>query len=91
VIDDIARSEWMKQLAQELNFSKESLYSSFSESGNPSFTTVIKLLDLLGYRIAVKQKKRNFYAGLPPFYMRQRSYARKNVAQLQPTLNKPTA
>jgi probable addiction module antidote protein len=56
VIGDIARSEGMKQLAQELNLSREGLYRSFSKSGNPSFTTVIKLLDLLGYRIEVKQK-----------------------------------
>ncbi|MDR2343383.1 MAG: putative addiction module antidote protein [Spirochaetaceae bacterium] len=56
VIGDIARSEGMTQLARELNLSRESLYRSFSKSGNPSFTTVIKLLDLLGYRIEVKQK-----------------------------------
>jgi probable addiction module antidote protein len=56
VIGDIARSEGMTQLARELNLSRESLYRSFSKTGNPSFSTVIKLLDLLGYRIEIKQK-----------------------------------
>jgi probable addiction module antidote protein len=56
VIGDIARSEGMTQLARELNLSRESLYRSFSKTGNPSFATVIKLLDVLGYRIEIKQK-----------------------------------
>jgi probable addiction module antidote protein len=56
VIGDIARSEGMTKLARELNLSRESLYRSFSKTGNPSFTTVIKLLDVLGYRIEIKQK-----------------------------------
>jgi probable addiction module antidote protein len=56
VIGDIARSEGMTELARELNLSRESLYRSFSRAGNPSFTTVVKLLDLLGYRIEIKQK-----------------------------------
>jgi probable addiction module antidote protein len=56
VIGDIARSEGMTQLARELNLSRESLYRSFSRTGNPSFATVVKLLDLLGYRVEIKQK-----------------------------------
>jgi probable addiction module antidote protein len=42
--------------SSKLNVSRESLYRSFSRAGNPSFTTVIKMLDLLGYRIEIKQK-----------------------------------
>ncbi|MDR1574416.1 MAG: putative addiction module antidote protein [Treponema sp.] len=56
VIGDIARSEGMAQLARELTLSRESLYRSFSRTGNPSFTTVVKMLDHLGYKIEVKQK-----------------------------------
>jgi probable addiction module antidote protein len=56
VIGDIARSEGMTQLARELNLSRESLYRSFSKTGNPSFTTVVKLLDVLGYKIKVLPK-----------------------------------
>jgi probable addiction module antidote protein len=56
VIGDIARSEGMTRLAQELGLSRESLYRSFSRTGNPSFTTVAKLLYLLGYKVEIKQK-----------------------------------
>jgi probable addiction module antidote protein len=56
VLGDIARSEGMTQLARSLNLSRESLYRSFSRTGNPSFTTVVKLLDILGYKIKVEQK-----------------------------------
>jgi probable addiction module antidote protein len=56
VIGDIARSEGMTQLARELNLSRESLYRSFSRAGNPSFTTVVKLLDVLGYKVKVLPK-----------------------------------
>jgi probable addiction module antidote protein len=56
VIGDVARSQGMAQLARELNLSRESLYRSFSKTGNPSFATVFKLLDILGYKIEIKQK-----------------------------------
>jgi probable addiction module antidote protein len=56
VIGDIARSEGMAQLSRELNLSRESLYRSFSRAGNPSFTTVVKLLDALGYKLKVLSK-----------------------------------
>jgi probable addiction module antidote protein len=46
----------MTQLARELNLSRESLYRSFSRTGNLSFTKVVKLLDALRYRIEIKQK-----------------------------------
>jgi probable addiction module antidote protein len=45
-----------QQGVERLNLSRERLYRSFSRTGNPSFTTVIKLLDALGYRIEIKQK-----------------------------------
>jgi probable addiction module antidote protein len=54
VLGDIAHSEGMTQLARSLNLSRESLYRSFSRAGNPSVTTVVKLLDILGYKIKVE-------------------------------------
>jgi probable addiction module antidote protein len=56
VIGDVARSQGMAQLARELNLSRENLYRSLSKPGNPSFATVFKLLDRLGYKIEIKQK-----------------------------------
>jgi probable addiction module antidote protein len=56
VIGDIARSEGMVRLAQELNLDRKGLYKAFSEKGNPSFLTVVKVLDNLGFRLRVEQK-----------------------------------
>ncbi|MDR2136419.1 MAG: putative addiction module antidote protein [Treponema sp.] len=55
-IGNVARSKGMAQLARELNLSREGLYDSLSPKGNPSFTTVVKVLDNLGFRLSVKQK-----------------------------------
>jgi probable addiction module antidote protein len=55
-IGHIARSKGMVQLSKELNLNRKGLYKAFSEKGNPSFLTVIKVLDNLGFRIKVEQK-----------------------------------
>ena len=52
----IARSKGMTQIARELNLCRESLYQSLSPDGNPSFETVMRVLDILGYRFCVEQK-----------------------------------
>jgi probable addiction module antidote protein len=52
----IARSKGMAQLARELNLNRKGLYKAFSEKGNPSFLTVVKVLDNLGFRLKVEQK-----------------------------------
>jgi len=56
VIGDIARSKGMSQLARELNLSRKGLYKSFSKEGNPSFNTIVKVLDNLGFQLSVRQK-----------------------------------
>ena len=55
-IGDIARSKGMAQIAKELNLARESLYRSLSQDGNPSFDTVAKVLDNLGFQLSVRQK-----------------------------------
>jgi probable addiction module antidote protein len=55
-IGDIARSKGMAQVARELNLDRASLYKSLSPEGNPSFFTVVKVLDNLGFRLKVEQK-----------------------------------
>ncbi|MDR1179152.1 MAG: putative addiction module antidote protein [Spirochaetales bacterium] len=52
----IARSEGMAQIARELGVTREGLYKSLSTSGNPSFETVLKLLDILGFRLKIEKK-----------------------------------
>jgi probable addiction module antidote protein len=54
-LGDISRSKGMTHLARELNVSRESLYVSLSENGNPSFTTIFKLLNILGFHLSIKK------------------------------------
>jgi probable addiction module antidote protein len=56
IMGDIARSEGMSQIARELGVTREGLYKSLAPTGNPSFETVLKLLDILGFRLKVEQK-----------------------------------
>jgi probable addiction module antidote protein len=56
VIGAIARSKGMVAVANELGLSRESLYKSLSSSGNPSFNTIVKVLDNLGFQLSVRQK-----------------------------------
>jgi probable addiction module antidote protein len=46
----------MAQIAKDLNLARESLYRSLSPEGNPSFSTIMKVLDVFGYQLQVKQK-----------------------------------
>ena len=56
VIGAIARSKGMMSIAKELNLSRESLYTSLSPNGNPLFSTVIKVLDIFGYKMQILPK-----------------------------------
>ncbi|MDR2490814.1 MAG: putative addiction module antidote protein [Spirochaetaceae bacterium] len=55
-IGHITRSKGMAEIARELNIDRTGLYKSLSEGGNPSFITIIKVLDNLGFRLK-KEKK----------------------------------
>jgi len=55
-IGDMARSKGMAQIAKDLNLDRASLYKSLSPEGNPSFFTVARVLDNLGYSISIRQK-----------------------------------
>ena len=57
VLGDIARSEGMNGLAKRLGVSRESLYRSLSQNGNPSFATVMKVFHILGFQISIRQKQ----------------------------------
>jgi probable addiction module antidote protein len=56
-VGNVARSRGMAQLARELNLSREGLYDSLSPKGNPSFATVVKVLDNLGFQLSIQQKR----------------------------------
>ena len=53
----IARSKGMAQIARELNLNREGLYTALSPQGNPSFVTVSRVLDNLGFSLSIKLKK----------------------------------
>ncbi|MCL2880232.1 MAG: putative addiction module antidote protein [Treponema sp.] len=50
-IGDVARARGMSKVADETNRGRESLYKSLSLGGNPSFETVLKVLDSLGFSL----------------------------------------
>ena len=56
VLNALARSKGMAQIAAELGVSREGLYKSLSPGSNPAFGTVVKTLDNLGFRLNVKLK-----------------------------------
>lgn len=49
-LGDIARARGMSQVARDAGLSRESLYKALSESGNPSFATILKVARALGVR-----------------------------------------
>ena len=50
-LGDIARARGMTQVARDAGLSRESLYKALSKSGNPSFTTILKVARALGVRL----------------------------------------
>jgi probable addiction module antidote protein len=56
VLNALARSKGMAELATDLNVSREGLYRSLAPGGNPAFGTVVKTLDSLGFRLNVELK-----------------------------------
>ena len=47
----IARAKGMTQLAKETGLGRESLYKALSGEGNPSFATILKVVNALGIRL----------------------------------------
>lgn len=51
-----ARARNMSQLARDSGLTREGLYKALSAEGNPSFGTVLKVADAMGYRFALVSK-----------------------------------
>ena len=49
----IARSRGMSALARETGISREALYRAFSDNGNPTLDTLLRVMKALGVRLAV--------------------------------------
>lgn len=50
-LGDIARAKGMTQLARDTGMSRESLYKALSDTGNPSFDTILRVAKALGLRL----------------------------------------
>ncbi|MEQ1605972.1 MAG: addiction module antidote protein [Pyrinomonadaceae bacterium] len=51
VLGDIARARGMTKLSRDTGLGRESLYKALSPSGNPEFSTVMKVIEALGLRL----------------------------------------
>ena len=50
----VSRARGMMELAKKANMPRESIYRALSETGNPSYTTLRKIISALGYRLELK-------------------------------------
>ncbi|MCI7718764.1 addiction module antidote protein [[Pasteurella] aerogenes] len=53
-LGDIAKARNMSQLARDVGVSREGLYKAFSGKGNPTFSTVLKVMKALNLKLEVK-------------------------------------
>lgn len=56
-IGDVARARSMTQLAKDTGMGRESLYKALSGEGNPSFGTILKVMNALGLKLHVELAK----------------------------------
>ncbi len=52
-LGDIARAQGMAQIAQRTGLSRETLYRTLSDKGNPQLTTLMAVLKALGLTLTV--------------------------------------
>ena len=53
-LSTVARERGMSQVARDAGISREGLYKALAAEGNPSFATVLKVLDALGLKMAIE-------------------------------------
>ena len=57
ILNALARSKGMAEIAADLGVSREGLYKSLSPGSNPAFGTVVKTLDSLGFKLNIELKQ----------------------------------
>jgi probable addiction module antidote protein len=55
-LGDVARAKGMSSVASATGLSRESLYKSLSENGNPELATVLKVMGAVGFSLAAKHQ-----------------------------------
>ena len=53
----VARAKGMAHIAEQTGLSREQLYRSFSESGNPTLKTTLAVMKALGIKLTTKVPK----------------------------------
>ncbi len=53
-VGDIARARGMTKIAREVGMSRPALYRALDTSGNPEFTTMLRVLKALGVKLVPK-------------------------------------
>ena len=56
-LGDIARARGMTQLARDTGLGRESLYKALSPTGNPEFSTIMKVVQALGFKLHASPTK----------------------------------
>jgi probable addiction module antidote protein len=52
-LGDLAKAAGMSQIARETGLSRESLYKTLSQEGNPGFATILKVMKALHLKLHV--------------------------------------
>lgn len=52
-LNTVARSRGMSDLARQTGISREALYRAFSDTGNPTLDTLMRVMKALGVRLSV--------------------------------------
>ena len=55
----VARAQGMSNLAQDTGLDRAGIYRALSERGNPSLTTVLKILSALGLRMRIEASEQS--------------------------------
>ncbi len=53
-LGEVARARGMTQLAKDTGLGRESLYKALSGEGNPSFSTVLKVMHAMGVKLQIQ-------------------------------------
>jgi probable addiction module antidote protein len=78
-----ARARNMSQLARDSGLTREGLYKALSAEGNPSFGTVLKVADAMGYRFALVSKAKRASARLSKSAPAKKVVSGKRVASVR--------
>lgn len=57
-LGDVARARGMSELSRQTGLARESLYQALSETGNPTYSTMRKVLDAFGVQFNIAPKRR---------------------------------